>query len=74
MKRDTIGRVFIVQDMFKSGPVTTKMIQDRLNITRPAAERWIMQMMRHMPIVKSGLEHRDSWGKRFTEYSLMGEK
>jgi len=70
MRGDTIERAFEIIRMFESGPVTTRLIQDRLGIKRLPAARWIDQASRFMPIIEDGLDHNGR-GRPCRVYRLL---
>ena len=56
MRGDAMQRAFETIKMFESGPVTVRMLSDRLGIHRHCAQRWIDQMSRFYPVIESGLD------------------
>ena len=56
MRGETIERAFQIISMFESGPVTSRMISDRLGIHRHCSRRWIDQMSRFYPVIETGFD------------------
>ena len=72
MKGEVIDRAFQIIGMFSAGPVTVRQIQDRFQISRNAAHRWITQASRFLPIVEDGFA--DSTGGRPSQkFKLMDD-
>jgi len=70
MKGEVIDRAFTIIQMFNSGYVTCRMVQDRFDISRAAAYRWIVQASRFLPIVENGFD-ASTGGRPGTRYELM---
>jgi len=74
MRGDTIQRAFMIIKMFESGPVTCRMIADRLEIHRHCAQRWIDQMSRFYPVIESGIDRSGGVGRPGIVYELTQGK
>ena len=70
MRGDTIDRAFQVIKMLESGPVTCRMVSDRLGIHRHCAQRWIDQASRFYPVIESGLDYSNG-GRPGVIYELI---
>ena len=70
MKGEVIERALTIIQMFAAGPVTCRMIQDRFDISRPAAHRWITQASRFLPIIENGFD-TETGGRPGIKYGLM---
>ena len=56
-KGESVERNKIVMNMFLRGPVTVKMVAERLHIHRHSAQRWIDQISRQYPVCETGLDY-----------------
>ena len=74
MRGETIERAFAIIKMFESGPVTCRMISDRLGIHRHCAQRWIDQMSRFYPVIESGIDRSGGVGRPGIVYELTQGK
>lgn len=70
MKGEVIERALIIISMLEHGAVTARQIQDRFDISRNAAHRWITQASRFMPVVEVGVDH-ETGGRPGTQWGLM---
>ena len=70
MKGEVIGRALQLISMFEAGPVTSQMIRERFGVSRNAANRWLMQACRFMPVIKTGLADSEG-GRPCHKYELM---
>ena len=56
-KGNTIQRCFRIIEMFKSGPVTVHKLMTEFNISKQAAQHYIDQASRCLPIYESGFDN-----------------
>ena len=70
MRGETIERAFLVIKMFNEGPVTSRMLREKLGISKQSANRWIMQATRFLPVVVTGLDN-NGLGRPAIVYELL---
>ena len=70
MRGETVERALEIIQLFNTGPVTARLLQDRLKISRQSAARWINQVSRFMPVIEDGLD-RNGRGRPSVVYRLL---
>ena len=68
---DVMQRAFQIIRLINSGPITVRIVMDKLDVSKFCAKRWIEQVSRFYPVYESGLDYSGG-GRPGIVYELLG--